>query len=305
VLAVDRISAAAERAAPYVARTPALDLGGGRRLKLECLQPTGSYKVRGFFASALALPPEKLSRGLLTVSAGNAAQAAAYVAHTLGVGCRVVMFDTAPAAKLDGVRRWGATPVLLSRPELLAWIADRAWEGAPETFIHPFGDEELMAGYGGIGLELLEQVSDLERVFVPVGGGGLVSGIASALKGARSSIEVVGVQSEGYPLWPRAIEAGGPVSLTPETIADGTTAPFDPGMFVRVQELVDRWVLVSEVQLRAAVRELVAGTKIVPEGAGALAYAGLKLDSARSASVAIVSGGNIDPRLLCEILTEG
>jgi threonine dehydratase len=302
LLELDRIVAAAGRAAPYVLRTPVVDLGAGRRVKLECLQPTGSYKVRGFFAAALALPPEKLSRGLLTVSAGNAALAAAYVAHTLGVGCRVVMYDTAPPPKLEGVRRWGATPVLLPRPDLLAWIADRAWEDAPETFIHPFGDEDLMAGYGGIGLDLVVQVDDLQRVFVPVGGGGLVSGIASALKRARPAIEVVGVQSTGYPLWPRALEAGGAVALTPETIADGTTAPFDPGMFVRVQELVDRWVLVPEADLRLAVRELAAGAKIVAEGAGALAYAALKQESDGLSSVAIVSGGNIDLRLLSEIL---
>ncbi|MBV9324126.1 MAG: pyridoxal-phosphate dependent enzyme [Chloroflexi bacterium] len=304
MLALDRIAAAAGRAAPYVAHTPVVDLGAGRKLKLECLQPTGSYKVRGFFATALALPPPKLSRGLLTVSAGNAALAAAYVAHTLGVSCRVVMFDTAPPPKLEGVRRWGATPVLLPRAELLAWMADRAWEEAPETFIHPFGDDDLMAGYGGIGLDLVEQVDDLERVFVPVGGGGLVSGVASALKRARPGIEVVGVQSEGYPLWPRALEAGGPVALTPRTIADGTTAPFDPGMFVRVQELVDRWILVSEDELRAAVRELAAAAKIVSEGAGALGYAAMKKEPERRVSVAIVSGGNIDLRLLSEILAE-
>src|SRR5262245_51862336 len=191
VLSADRIAAAVGRAAPYVARTPLLKLGEGRLLKLECLQPTGSYKVRGFFAAALALPPDKLARGLLTVSAGNAAAAAAYVAHTLGVRCRVVMLDTAPAAKLDGVRRWGATPVLLSRSDLMAWIADRAWENDPETFIHPFADEDLIAGHGGLGLELVEQVNHLERVYVPVGGAGLISGVASALKGLRPSIEVV------------------------------------------------------------------------------------------------------------------
>jgi threonine dehydratase len=304
VLTVDRIKAAATRAAPYVAQTPAVDLGAGCRLKLECLQPTGSYKVRGFFSTALALPPEKLSRGLITVSAGNAAQACAYVAHTLGVSCRVVMFDTAPPPKLEGVRRWGASPVLLSRTDLLAWMADEGWQDDPETFIHPFRDEDLMAGYGGIGLELLEQVDGLERVFVPVGGGGLVSGIASALKSARPGIEVVGVQSEGYALWPRALEAGGPVSLTPETIADGTTAPFDPTSFVRVQELVDRWVLISEADLRSAVRELLARAKIVAEGAGALAFAAMQRESAGPVSVAIVSGGNIDLRLLSEILIE-
>ena len=266
--------------------------------------PAADRQLQGprLLRDSAGTPAGKLARGLLTVSAGNAALAAAYVSHTLGVNCRVVMFDTAPPPKLEGVRRWGATPVLLPRAELLAWMADHAWETAPETFIHPFGDDELMAGYGGIGLDLLEQIEDLQRVFVPVGGGGLVSGIASALKGARPGIEVVGVQSEGYPLWPRALETGGPVALTPQTIADGTTAPFDPGMFVRVQELVDRWVLVPEADLRLAVRELATAAKIVAEGAGALAYAALKQEPDGASSVAIVSGGNIDLRLLSEIL---
>jgi len=302
VFTLAEIKAAASRAAPYVAHTPTVDVGGGCRLKLECLQPTGSYKVRGFFASALAMPAEKLSRGLMTVSAGNAAQACAYVAHTLGVSCRVVMFDTAPPPKLEGVRRWGGTPVLLSRADLLAWMANEGWDGAPETFIHPFGDDELMAGHGGIGVELLEQVEGLQRVYVPVGGGGLVSGVASALKSARPEIEIVGVQSEGYALWPRALEAGGPVSLTPQTIADGTTAPFDPRSFVRVQELVDRWVLISAQDLRAAVRELASRAKVVAEGAGALAFAAMQRESPGPVSAAIVSGGNIDDDRFRQVL---
>jgi threonine dehydratase len=304
MLTLDQISAAARRAAPYVARTPVVDLGDGRLLKLECLQPTGSFKVRGFFAAALALPAERLQRGLLTVSAGNAAQAAAYVAHTLGVTCRVVMFDTAAAVKLNGVRQWGATPVLMPRPDLMAWMDQAGWEHEPETFIHPFADEHVMAGHGGIGLELLEQTDHLARVFVAVGGGGLISGVASALRAAGRDIEIVGVQSEGYPLWPRVFEAGGPVSITPHTIADGTTAPFNPAMFALLRELVDRWVLVPEASVRAAVRELATTAKVVAEGAGALGYAALKLEPRGSVSAAIVSGGNIDLTLLRDILAE-
>jgi threonine dehydratase len=304
MLTLDQISAAAKRAAPYVARTPVVDLGDGRLLKLECLQPTGSFKVRGFFAAALALPAERLQRGLLTVSAGNAAQAAAYVAHTLGLACRVFMLDTAPAAKVNGVRRWGATPVLVPRTDLMAWMDQAGWEHEPETFIHPFADDEVIAGHGGIGLELLEQTDHLERVFVAVGGGGLISGVASAIRAAGRDIEIVGVQSEGYPLWPRVLEAGGPVSLTPHTIADGTTAPFNPAMFTRLRALVDRWVLIPESSIRAAIRELATTVKVVSEGAGALGYAALKLEPQGSVSAAIVSGGNIDLTLLRDILGE-
>jgi len=225
----------------------------GGLLKLECLQPTGSFKVRGFFAAALARPADQLRRGLITVSAGNAAQACAYVANRLGVSCRVVMFDTAPPPKVAGVKRWGATPIPMPRDELFAWMASEAWNSEPEVFIHPFAEQEVMAGHGGIGLELLDDVPDLARVLVPVGGGGLVTGIASALKGMRPEIEVIGVQSDGYPLWTRSLEAGGPVSVKPETIADGTTAPFDNRMYELLKECVDRWLTVPEPRLRAAV----------------------------------------------------
>ncbi len=296
-----RIAEAARRAAPHVLRTPVLESPRGL-LKAESLQPTGSFKVRGFFAAALALPPEARARGLITVSAGNAAQACAYAAHRIGVPCRVVMFDTAAAIKFEGVRRWGGVPIPMPRAELLAWMEGRGWETEPERFIHPFADEEVMAGHGGLGLEILEQVPGVRRVLVPVGGGGLISGVASALKGLDASIEVIGVQSDGYPLWPRALEAGGPVSISPDTIADGTAAPFVVGMFERLKVLVDRWLVVPEPRLRQAVRELASDRKIVAEGAGALAYAGLEQLEAGPVTVAVVSGGNIDRHLLAELI---
>src|SRR3989442_708702 len=180
VISIQRLRAAAERAAPHVLRSPMVPIEGAL-LKLECLQPTGSFKVRGFFAAALALPADRLRRGLLTVSAGNAAQACAYVAHRLGVSCRVVMYDSAPPPKVEGVRRWGGEILPLPRERLLKWMVEEGWANEPETFIHPFADEEVMAGHGGVGLEVAEQLPDVERILVPVGGGGLVTGVASAL----------------------------------------------------------------------------------------------------------------------------
>lgn len=271
-------------------------------MKLECLQPTGSFKVRGFFAAALGLSADQLRRGLITVSAGNAAQACAYAAKALGVSCRVVMYDTAPAMKVEGVKRWGATPILMPREAMLEWLATEGWRSEPESFIHPFADPEVMAGHGGLGLELLEDVPDLERVLVPVGGGGLIGGVASALKGLRPGIEVIGVQSDGYPLWTRSLEAGGPVTMKPETIADGTTAPFDARMFELLKECVDRWLTVSEPRLRSAIPELASAAKVVAEGAGALAYAALEQLEPGPPTVAVVSGGNIDPKLLASLL---
>jgi threonine dehydratase len=302
MIGVDRIRAAAERARPHVLRTPLISAQGAL-LKLECLQPTGSFKVRGFFAAALGLEPEELRRGLITVSAGNAAQACAYVAKALGVSCRVVMYETAPPLKIDGVKRWGATPILMPRDEMLRWMADEKWRNEPETFLHPFADPQVMAGHGGLGLELLEDLPHLERVLVPVGGGGLIGGVASALKGLRPEVEVIGVQSDGYALWTRSLEAGGPVSIKPETIADGTTAPFDARMFELVKECVDRWLTVPEPRLRSAIPELASAAKVVAEGAGALTYAALEQLEPGPTTVAIVSGGNIDPQLLASLLS--
>jgi threonine dehydratase len=302
LISVDRIRAAAERARPHILRTPMIPVEGGL-LKLECLQPTGSFKVRGYFAAALALEPEKLGRGLITVSAGNAAQACAYVAMKLGVPCRVVMFDNAPPPKVEGVKRWGATPIPMPREALFEWMASEGWNDEPEAFLHPHIDPEVQAGHGGLALELMDEVPDLARVLVPVGGGGLVSGIAAAIKGLRPQIEVLGVQSDGYPLWTRAIEAGGPVPLTPDTIADGTAAPFHPRMFELLKECVDRWLTVPEPRLRAAIPELAVAAKVVAEGAGALTYAALEQLEPGPRTVAVVSGGNIDPKLLAGLLS--
>jgi threonine dehydratase len=302
MIGVDQIRAAAERARPHVLRSPAMPVEGAL-LKLECLQPTGSFKVRGFFAAALALEPEKLRRGLLTVSAGNAAQACAYVAKTLGVPCRVVMYETAPPLKVEGVKRWGATPILMPREAMLQWMADEGWRSEPETFLHPFADPQVMAGHGGLGLELLEDVPDLARVLVPVGGGGLVGGIASALKALRPEVEVIGVQPDGYAVWTKSFEAGGPVAITPDTIADGTTAPFDARMFELLKECVDRWLTVPEPRLRSAIPELATAAKVVAEGAGALTFAALEQLEPGPRTVAVVSGGNIDPKLLAGLLS--
>src|SRR5258708_10313268 len=149
MIELERIRAAAGRARPYVYRTPIVPVDGAV-LKLECLQPTGSFKVRGFFAAALALAEETRSRGLIPVSAGNAAQACAYAAKALGVPCRAVMPDNAPATKIEGFKRWGGVPIFLPRPKLLDWLANEGWKSEPKAFIHPFADNEVMAVQAGL-----------------------------------------------------------------------------------------------------------------------------------------------------------
>ena len=303
VLSIEKVKSAAARAAPHVLRTPLLPVGDGTHLKLECLQPTGSFKVRGFFARALQLTAEERSRGLLTVSAGNAAAACSYVAHQLGLRCRVVMYEEAPEAKKENVRRWGATPVFLSHDGVHAWLNDRGWESEPETFIHPFADPEVMAGHGGLALELLEQLPGLERVVIPVGGGGLAGGVGSTLKLLRPDVEIVGVQSDGYPSMTESLAAETALNLEPHTIADGTTAPVDAGNLALMAEVIDRWVLVPEGRLRAKIGELALRGRVVAEGAGVLAFAALEQLDPGPVTVAIVSGGNLAPSLLAECLS--
>ena len=290
--------------APHIRHTPLIPTPSGGYLKLESQQPTGSFKVRGFFAAAHLLERERVARGLLTVSAGNAALACAYVARSLGVPCRVMMYDTAPALKLDGVRALGATPVQLPRERLLEWMAARAWEQEPEVFIHPFANDIVITGHSSIVPEILADLPDVDRVFVPVGGGGLISGIALGFAALKPEVHVIGVQSDGYPLWQQAFALNGPPGLTPRTIADGTSAPFDPVMFDRLKSLVTEWVLVPEATLRKTVARLATDVKVVAEGAGALAYAAMLDAQPTSRTVAILSGGNIDPSLLSELLTE-
>jgi threonine dehydratase len=304
MLSLGVIRDASERARPHVMRTPVVSVSTDSWVKLELLQPTGSFKVRGFFAAALALPPERLERGLITVSAGNAALACAYVARQLGVSCRVVMFDTSPAPKLEGVWNLGGETTLMPRPDLLAWMSGRGWESEPETFIHPFADEVLQAGHGGIGLEIAQQVPQVQRVVVPVGGGGLVTGVATAIKALKPEVQVVGVQSDGYPLWVRTFQEGAPPEITPRTIADGTAAPYDPSMHESLRDCVDTWLAVPEASLRQAIPRLAADGKVVAEGAGALAYAALDLLPQGAPTVAVVSGGNIAPDLLADLLDE-
>jgi threonine dehydratase len=290
--------------APHIRHTPLIPTPTGGYVKLESQQPTGSFKVRGFFAAAHLMERERVARGLLTVSAGNAALACAYVARSLGVPCRVMMYDTAPALKLDGVRALGATPVQLPRDRLVEWMAAHAWEQEPEVFIHPFANETVITGHSSIVPEILADLPDVERVFVPVGGGGLVCGIALGFAALKPDVHVIGVQSDGYPLWQQAFALNGPPDLTPRTIADGTSAPFDPVMYERLKSLVTEWALVPEATLRKTVARLATDVKVVAEGAGALAYAAMVDAQPTSRTVAILSGGNIDASLLAELLTQ-
>ena len=292
--AVERVSA--------LPATPVVAISENLWLKLESFQPTGSFKVRGFLNAVRGLPDEDLRAGIVTVSAGNAALAAAYVARQAGIACKVVMFDTAPAAKRDGVLALGAEVLSWPRERVLAWMAERGWESMPEHFVHPFADPAVIAGHGTLAVELLEQVPEARRVIVAVGGGGLATGVGSVLHAAGHGVEVVGAQSSGYPLWIDTFAEGAPPSLVPDTIADGTTAPYEPVMHERLRGAVDRWVEVPEADVRAGVAELALRYKVVAEGAAALAYRAAIQLADSGPTVAIISGANIDAARLAELL---
>lgn len=275
----------------------------GVRLDLKCesFQKTGSFKPRGALNIVLSLSGERRARGLVTVSAGNHAQAVAWAARVVGVPCTVVMPVDAPRSKMDAVRGYGATIVThADRATLFDRLREEeARTGA--TFVHPFDDPVGIAGAGTVGLEIIEQVPDVECVVVPIGGGGLMAGVVSAVKALRPDCRVVGVELAAGPGMTPALAAGKPVPVTrPATIADGLTPPFVGALPLEVaQEALDDLVLVSEEEIMEAMRELLVRAKLYVEGAGAAATAALlagkvKLrDGARV--VAIVTGGNVDP----------
>jgi threonine dehydratase len=296
-----------------VRRTPVLGsetlsarLGSAVMLKAENLQTTGAFKLRGALAK-LAAVRDSCEGGVVTGSAGNHAQAVAYAARARGIRCEVYMPQIAPIAKVEAASELGATVRLvgLTVEESLQAARERAADGGM-AFVHPFDDPVVIAGQGGIGLELLEQVPDLARVIVPVGGGGLISGIAIALKSERPAIEVVGVQVETCAPVAAAHGAGPaePLRLVP-TIADGIAVK-RPGELTLA--LIERWVdemlVVSEDEVAEAMVFLMERSKLVVEGAGAVGTAALlagRCSRRDGTTVVVLSGGNVDAGLLAEV----
>jgi len=314
VIPVSDIRLAAERIRPYVVRTPLLpvpqlvDGMPGLRLKCESMQRTGSFKARGALHRVLTLTPEERERGLCTVSAGNHAAAVAWAARVAGCSAVVVMPDAAPQAKIDAVRAEGAEIVFhADRTTLFDRLREvQAERGA--TFVHPFDDAVVLAGAGTAGLEILEDLPDVHTVVIPVGGGGLLGGVASAVKGLRPHARVVAVELEAGPGLAPALRAGKPVPAPrPATLADGMTPPFVGALPLEIaREAVDEIVGVTEDEIVAAMRRLVAGARLVAEGAGAAATAALMAGKVRVPKdahvVALLSGGNVDAEKLAGVL---
>jgi len=318
MIPIDRIREAASRTAPHLHRTPMLSsrsIGerAGVRLQLKCesFQKTGSFKPRGALNLVLSLPEERRSRGLITVSAGNHAQAVAWVAHTLGLACTVVMPADAPRSKMEAVRGYGAT---ILAHEDRATVFDRLREEEAKSgaaFVHPFDDPSGLAGAGTLGLEILEQAPDVECVIVPIGGGGLMAGVVSAIKAIQPGCRVIGVELEAGPGMTPALAAGEPVPAPrPATLADGLTPPFVGAIPLEVaREGLDAIALVTEQEIIEAMRLLLVRAKLFVEGSGAAATAALlagkvSLGGATNV-VSIVSGGNVDPERVLALFDVG
>ena len=280
-------------------------------LKLENLQMTGSFKERGALNRIAMLTPEQAARGVVAASAGNHAQGVAYHATSRGIRALIVMPLATPLVKVTATRGFGAEVVLHgANYDEACEEATRLCQAQGMTFIHPFDDPVVMAGQGTIGLELLEQVPQLEAVVVPIGGGGLIGGIACAIKESRPDIRVVGVQTSRLPSMAMAVEQRHPVTLQPATtIADGIAVRRAGDVtFPVVDRYVDEIVTVDEDEIASAILMLLEREKTLAEGAGATALAALlqkktSLNGARAAVV--IGGGNIDVTLLSRIIERG
>jgi threonine dehydratase len=302
LIPLEEIRRARERLGNAVLRTPLVRFDDRIWLKLENLQPIGSFKLRGALSAIRAAAPAELAGGVVTTSAGNMGQGVAWAAREMGVSARIVAPDSAPRAKLDAIERLGGEIVLVPYDVWWQTMVDRRYEGLDGLFVHPVEDDMVMAGNGTIGLELCEDLAEFDTVIVPWGGGGLTTGIASALKALRPDVRVVTAEPEtGAPL-AAALAAGGPTEIEFEpSFVDGAGGrALLPTMWDRARGLVDEAVAVPLDEVAEAIRLLASRARVVAEGAGALALAAAR--EREGTIVCIVSGGNIDAAVLARIL---
>jgi threonine dehydratase len=300
---IARVREARNRIEKTILRTPLvrLDLGPQYpdiRLKLENLQPINAYKLRGAANAVAMLSDRQRQQGVWTISAGNAGQGVAYAAKCYGAPCSVVAIETAPASKLDRMRALGAKLVLV--PYDVAWNAleERSFRGVEGTFVHPFDDDNFITGHATMGLEILEDAPDTAIVIASIGGGGLITGLGSALKDLKRDIQVWGVEPETAAPAALSFKMGSP-QVFPDwkpSFVDGAGGQsVFPRMWERMKPVVDLFTVVTLDQTRKAMRLMAEKARIISEGAGALPLAAILAGKVRTGPVvAVVSGGNID-----------
>jgi len=325
LVSIETIRAAAVRIAGIAVKTPLVrapfagvaGYGTSKEiwLKAESLQPIGAFKIRGATNKILQLTPEEIARGVITYSSGNHAQGVAYAARAVGAKAVIVMPSNAPAIKRVVTLAMGAEVVDVgpASSERLAKAEELVREHG-YVVVPPYDDEQIIAGQGTCGLEIIEELPDVDLVLAPVSGGGLLSGVAAAVKQMRPQSKVFGVEPELAGDTAASFRAGKivtwPAEMTSRTIADGLrTQSVGERNFAHIQAFVDGIITVNEAEIRAAMRAIVTVARLVPEPSGAVAAAALlfhgkELPAYRKA-VAVVSGGNVAPKLLAEVLTEG
>ena len=299
------------RIAKTIVRTPLIRLELGSdfpdiRLKLENLQPINAYKLRGAANAVAMLSESERKRGVWTISAGNAGQGVAYAARQAGVPCTVVMIKTAPESKIDRMRALGAK--LIPVPYDLAWKAleERSYPGAEGTFVHPFDDHNFIAGHGTMGLEILEDAPDIAAVIASIGGGGLITGVGSAIKALKPEIKIFGVEPETAAPAALSFAKGSPQVFEDWKLSfvDGAGGQsMFPRMWERMKPVVDDYIVVTLDETKKAMRLMAEKARIISEGAGALPVAAALTGKAgKGPIVAVVSGGNIDMKKFCELI---
>lgn len=306
---LDEIRAASARIAAAVVRTPLIRLDVDAPceifLKLECLQPIGSFKLRGAMNAIGVLPRDQLIRGVYTASAGNMAQGLAWGARALGVPCTVVMPEGAPHTKLDAAARLGARVITVSYEDWWQMLVDHGRDDIDGTFVHPVADRTVIAGNATVGLEIIEDLPDCDAILVPFGGGGLVAGVASATRGLSPSTRVYACEVETAAPLTAAFAAGKPVEVerVPSFVDGIGGRGVLPEMWNLVRALVDGAFVSSLGEVGKAVRLLAARARIVAEGAGATSVAAALAGRAGDGKVVcVVSGGNIDLKTLISLL---
>src|SRR6266480_3317988 len=305
------VQEARKRIGAAIVRTPLIRLELGSdypdiRLKLENLQPINSYKLRGAANAVAMLSESERKRGVWTISAGNAGQGVAYAARKAGVPCTVVVLETAPASK--GVRMKALGAKLVAAPFEVAWQAleQRSFPGVDGTFVHPFDDHNFIAGHGTMGLEILEDAPDAKAVIASIGGGGLITGVGSAIKALKPDVRVWGVEPETAAPAALSFEKGSPQVFEnfKQSFVDGAGGQsVFPRMWERMKPVVDGYLVVSLDETKRAMRLMAEKARIISEGAGALPVAAALTGKAgKGPIVAIVSGGNIDMKKFCELI---
>jgi threonine dehydratase len=310
-IALNEVREARARIAGTIVRTPLirLDAGPGApdiRLKLENLQPISAYKLRGAANAVALLTDAERRRGVWTISAGNAGQGVAYAARAAGVPCTVVAIETAPQAKLDRMRALGAKLVLVSYARAWQALDDRSYPGVEGTFVHPFDDQNFITGHATMGLEILEDAPDTAAIVAAIGGGGLITGVASAVKALKPDVRVWGAEPETAAPAARSF-ASGTAEEFPEwqaTFVDGAGGKsVFPRMWQRMRPVVDGSIVVTLDEVKRAMRLMAEKVRVIAEGAGALALAAALTGKAgQGPIVAIVSGGNIDLAKFFELI---